>query len=127
MPIEHVTRTTAEAVWIGATMPARSSSTSRCKSVSSDISTTTTNSSPPNRARVPPAGTSCGDTASDLDQDSVAHVVTEAVVDELEPVEVDEEHGNARPRLAAAARSASLSRSTSNARLASPVNGSWSA
>ena len=60
----------------------------------------------------------------DLDQQLVAGRVAEAVVDLLEAVQVEEQHGHVVV-VAAARRSASASRSRNSARLASPVSASW--
>ena len=48
-----------------------------------------TNSSPPMRATVSPGRTESREAARNLHEHRVAHVVTELVVDRLEPVEVD--------------------------------------
>ena len=80
------------------TTPARTSSTRRCTCESPAISAMTTNSSPPNLEQGRSLGDGCADPACDLEQDGVADVVTEAVVDQLEPVEVDEQHRHATRR-----------------------------
>ena len=53
----------------------------------------TVNSSPPNRATVSPGRTARAQARPSCDQQLVAGVVAEAVVDDLEPVEVEEQHG----------------------------------
>ena len=59
-------------------------------------------------------------------QQRVAGEVTEPVVDRLEVVEVEEQHGSVAAALAAD-DSACSTRSMKSARLASPVSGSWNA
>ena len=56
----------------------------------------------------------------DLDQQRVPRRVPHRVVDRLEPVEVEEQHGGTRP----VSRSASASQSSSRLRLGRPVSGS---
>ena len=58
-------------------------------------SRTTTNSSPPKRATVSDARIDVDKPTGDLDEQLVADDVAETVVDELEAVEVEEEHGDA--------------------------------
>ena len=69
-----------------------------------------------------------GQGARDLDQQRVAGVVTEGVVDLLEVVQVDDRDGRRRrTRPARLPRTAAARRSENNARLVSPVSGSWKA
>ena len=67
-------------------------STAACGSWTS--SSRIANSSPPNRAAVSAARTLARDALGDLEQDPVADGVTEAVVDGLEVIEIDEQHGH---------------------------------
>ena len=80
------------------------------------------NSSPPRRASVSP-GAAPRQARRDLAQQVVAVGVTERVVDLLEAVEVDEEHGELGVGALGAA-SARSRRSLSSARLGSPVSAS---
>ena len=56
-----------------------------------------TNSSPPSRAAVSPSRIARPKSLADGDQQGVAGLVAIAVVDRLEVVEVDEQHGELRP------------------------------
>ena len=71
-------------------------STSTARGVLADRSTTrstnTTNSSPPNRANRSRVAHHAAESRGDLAQQFVADAVPEAVVDDLEVVEVDEQH-----------------------------------
>ena len=59
------------------------------------------NSSPPRRATVSLAAAGSRQAPADVDEQLVAGAVAEAVVDDLEAVEVEEQHGDARPALGA--------------------------
>ena len=60
------------------------------------------NSSPPSRAAVSPGADGVLESAGGLHQQFVAGLVADGVVDRLEAVEVDEEHGRAAVAAAAA-------------------------
>ncbi len=67
-----------------------------------------------------------GEPSAHRDEQLVAGVVAEAVVDDLEAVEVEEEHRHHAPPSPRRARAAS-SRSTASARFGRSVSVSWSA
>ena len=78
--------------------------------------------------RVSPLADARLEPPADRDQELVAGHVAEAVVDDLEAVEVEEEHGEAvalRPLRSAGSRG--RSRSMNRARLGRPVSASWKA
>ena len=54
-----------------------------------------TNSSPPNRATVSPGRDRAAQPLADADEELVADIVTQSVVHELEPIEVEEHHRGA--------------------------------
>ena len=79
-----------------------------CTSVTS--SSSTVNSSPPRRATVSPGPDRRLEPPRDRDQQLVADLVAERVVDELEAVEVEEQHGRGRGRVRGAGRGGSPGR-----------------
>ena len=96
--------------------------------MSATSSHTTTNSSPPKRARVSPSRTArLGAAGPAPAARRSPGRVTEAVVDQLEVVDVEEQHAHPRAPLRSAGPRAWSSRSVSSRRLGSPVTGSWSA
>ena len=68
-----------------------------------------------------------GEALADRLEQRVAGRMTEAVVDGLEVVEVEEEHRDPEPGRAGATSTACSTRSVKSARLARPVSGSWNA
>ena len=89
-------------------------------------SRTITNSSPPKRATVSDARIDVGEPLRDLNEQLVAHDVAEAVVHQLEAVEVEEQDGDVAAG-AFGTRHECESRSTSSSRFGSRVRSSCSA
>ena len=85
----------------------------------------TANSSPPSRAAMSPSRTAAEQPLRGHLQQLVTRAVAEGVVDVLEPVEVDDHHGQPSPRCDLVEISVSASRCSSSARLGRPVSGSW--
>ena len=86
------------------------------------------NSSPPKRATVSPGRRQRREPLPDRDQQPVAHRVADALVDDLEPVEVEHDHGDrARRRPGGRATRAWAIRSVSSSRFGRPVVGSYRA
>ena len=71
-----------------------SRSAARIASFESVVHRSTANSSPPSRATESPARSVVLKRSRDLTQQQVSVLVTERVVDVLEPVEVDQHHGD---------------------------------
>ena len=88
--------TSRPATPIGSAIAARMRSAVAVASPTSTSSSSTVNSSPPNRATVSPVQAG-HEPPGNGDQLLVADLVAEAVVDDLEPVEVEEQHADAPP------------------------------
>ena len=97
---------------------------SSASSVPLSSSQRTTNSSPPKRATVSPGPDLVGQPVGEVDEQLVAGAVAEAVVDDLEVVEVEEEHRQLGCGCGATRAIAISSRSSSSIRFGSPVSGS---
>ena len=102
------------------------SATASAASETSAPSRSTANSSPPKRATVSPDFEDRHQPCRDRDEELVAGGVPEAVVDELEVVEVEEQHGDLARRRAARLKAWST-RSWNSDLLGRPVSVSWSA
>ena len=86
-----------------------------------------TNSSPPKRARRSPGRSACRRRCATVASRSSPAAWPEAVVDDLEVVEVDEEHGGRSSGRLFRARSAAATRSVKLARFSRPVMASCAA
>ena len=95
--------------------------------VSTASSMSSANSSPPSRAAVSDVPHRGGQPHRGRGQQLVADAVAHRVVDDLEVVQVDEQHAHDRRPVRRARASAWATRSWNSSRLGSPVSASWKA
>ena len=128
MPTLAVTATSCPSISIGAARLACIRSTIGPTALGSMSWSRTANSSPPNRAARSVWRSPARSRSPILRQEPITGEVAERVVDELEPVEVEEHHGVAQLGVTGApGRWSRLSRSRNNLRLGRPVTSSYSA
>ena len=119
MPTAPLTSTPRPSTSTGSSSAARTTWRRRSAAARLSPGSRTANSSLPSRATVALGGAARRQPIGDLTQHRIAAGVPEAVVDLLEAVEVDEQHGGALSRRDSASRVAS------RARLGSRVSRSW--